>query len=105
MLPSWSRLLAVGVATLVIASHVREAQASCIPGFDYAAFGKDKVAIGGNSISDSFNSSQGDYSSTKSTTSGGNLGTNGTACDVVNTNGASVSIGGNVEYGPGGGTC
>ncbi|HVK85812.1 MAG TPA: hypothetical protein VM513_16950 [Kofleriaceae bacterium] len=96
MLPSWSRLIAVG-ATLLVAIHAREARASCIPGFDYAAFGKDSLRLGGGTDTDSFNSSLGDYASTQSSTSGGNLGTNGTGCPVVDLNGGSTSIGGNIE--------
>jgi hypothetical protein len=89
---------------LVVAA-ARDAEASCIPGFDYAAFGKDSVSIGGNSNTDSYNSASGSYASTVSTTSGGNIGTNGAACSVVTTNGASVSIGGDIQYGPGGSSC
>lgn len=93
------------VAALVIAAHARDAEASCIPGFDYAAFGNDDVKIGGNSATDGFNSAVGSYSSTKTTTSGGNLGTNGEVCAVIDTSGASTVIGGNVEYGPDGSPC
>jgi hypothetical protein len=97
-------LVAAGVVFASVL-QVHDADAACIPGFDYAAFGKDNVKIGGNSATDGFNSAVGSYDSTKTTTSGGNLGTNGEVCAVIDTNGASTIIGGNVEYGPDGSPC
>ncbi|CAN5850540.1 hypothetical protein BH11MYX3_BH11MYX3_03120 [soil metagenome] len=83
----------------------RLADASCIPGFDYAAFGKNKVEIGGNSTTDSYDSSVGSYAATVSATTGGAVGTNGNGCSVVDLGGSSTTIGGNIQYGPSGTVC
>src|SRR5262245_57701872 len=79
----------------------RPAEASCIPGFDYAAFGKESVPVGGTSTgTDGYNSSVGSYADTVTATSGGNIGTNSTTCSDIDFDG-NPTIGGNVQYGAG----
>ena len=70
-------ILTAALAAVALAAP-RPAAASCVPGFDYGAFGKYSVDFGGNSSLDSFNSAAGTYSATQSN-SGGNIGTNSTA--------------------------
>lgn len=95
---------ALAVALLAVA---RPAFAgSCVPGFDYGAFGKTSVDFGGNSsvdsyMSDSFNSAAGNYSTTHSN-SGGNLGTNGTATGSITVHGTAASVYGDIYVGAGG---
>jgi hypothetical protein len=105
-MPSLVRLLIAPalVGGLVASSH--DADASCIPGFDYAAFGKSSVVWGGGAQTDSYSSAGGpnQYASTRSL-SDGNIGTNGDQCDVVNFNGSSTVVNGNVEYGTDGSSC
>jgi hypothetical protein len=92
-------LLVAAVAALV--GTPRPAAASCIPGFDYAAFGKTSVDFGGNSACDSWNSASGTYADTQSNT-GGNLGTDGTQSGAVTVHGTESSVYGNLYYGVGG---
>jgi hypothetical protein len=79
----------------------RPAVASCVPGFDYGAFGKQSVDFGGNSSVDSWNSAAGTYAATKSN-SGGNLGTNGTGNGAITVHGTASSVYGDLYYGVGG---
>jgi hypothetical protein len=97
-------ILAALVAAAIAAP--RPADASCVPGFDYGAFGKSSVEFGGNSSidsysSDSFNSTAGSYDATHSN-SGGNLGTNGTASGAITVHGTASSVYGDIYYGVGG---
>jgi hypothetical protein len=105
-MPSFVRLLIAPalVGGLVASSH--DADASCIPGFDYAAFGKNSVVWGGGATSDSYTSAGGadQYDSTHQNADG-NIGTNGDQCDVINFNGTSGGVNGNVEYGTSGTSC
>jgi hypothetical protein len=92
-------LLVAAVAALV--GTPRPAAASCVPGFDYAAFGKTSVDFGGDSTCDSWNSASGTYAATQSNT-GGNLGTNGTQSGALTVHGTASSVFGNLYYGVGG---
>ncbi|TMQ15601.1 MAG: hypothetical protein E6J90_25230 [Deltaproteobacteria bacterium] len=83
-----------------IAARPAAAQ-SCVPGFDYGAFGKTSVDFGGNSSVDSFNSAAGTYAATQSS-SGGNLGTNGTGSGAITVHGTASSVYGDLYYGVGG---
>lgn len=98
------RCAALGAIVALIAP--RPADASCIPGFDYAAFGKSRVEIGGGADTNSYDSSVGNYATTNALT-GGNIATNGTNCVVnsVELNGSSTTINGTIQYGAGGSGC
>ncbi len=105
-MPSLVRLLIAPALVGGLVASPSDADASCIPGFDYAAFGKNSVVWGGGAQTDSYSSAGGanQYATTKSN-SDGNIGTNGDQCDVVNFNGASTVVNGNVEYGTDGSSC
>ena len=45
-------------------------EAACIPGFDYAAFGKNSVTFGGGAKTNSYNSATGTYASTNALSNG-----------------------------------
>ena len=92
----------VAFAGLFAITGARSAEASCIPGFDYAAFGKNSVTFGGDSTCDSWNSAAGSYAATQSN-SGGNLGTDGTSAGAITVHGTAASAYGNLYYGVGGG--
>jgi hypothetical protein len=92
-------------AAVALASMPHVAYAtSCIPGFDYAAFGKDSIRWRGGGTTDSFDSTQGSYTSTV-TSSGGHIGTNGDGCGAVQLAGAGTQIHGNIDYGSAGSAC
>jgi hypothetical protein len=74
---------------------------SCVPGFDYGAFGKLSVDFGGNSSVDSYNSASGNYAKSHSN-SGGNLGTDGTSSGAITVHGTASNVYGNLSYGVGG---
>ena len=93
-------ILTAALAAVALAAP-RPAAASCVPGFDYGAFGKYSVDFGGNSSLDSFNSAAGTYSATQSN-SGGNIGTNSTAGGAITVHGTAASVYGNLYYGVGG---
>ncbi|HET7500575.1 MAG TPA: hypothetical protein VFK02_06210 [Kofleriaceae bacterium] len=100
------RVLASALVAAATTVAARPAEASCVPGFDYGAFGKSSVEFGGNSSvdsysSDSFNSTAGSYDATHSN-SGGNLGTNGTATGSITVHGTASSVYGDIYYGVGG---
>src|SRR5215468_2904383 len=101
------RAIAAAACAAAVATGARPAQAgSCVPGFDYGAFGKTSVDFGGDSsvdsyTSDSFNSSAGTYATTHSN-SGGNLGTNGTATGAITVHGTASDVYGDIYYGAGG---
>lgn len=88
---------------LAAGGPAREAAASCVPGFDYGAFGKLSVDFGGNSSVDSWNSAAGSYAATRSN-SGGNLGTNGTEAGAITVHGTASHVYGDMYYGVGGST-
>lgn len=98
-----NRLIALTGALGCIFLVPSEADASCVPGFDYAAFGKDSVTFQGGGTTDSFDSSIGPYASTVTAT-GGNVCTNGTAAGAVQVGGAGTAINGDVCVGAGGST-
>src|SRR3954453_17184183 len=100
------RLLIAPALVGGLVASAQDAQASCIPGFDYAAFGKNGITWGGGATTDSYSSAggAGQYSTTK-TNAAGNIGTNGDQCSVVDFNGTAGGVQGNVEYGTEGTTC
>ncbi len=77
------------------------AEASCIPGFDFAAFSNNPLVIGGGAVTNSYDSSLGTYASTV-TNSGGDICTNSTGADAVKFNGSGTQVYGNVCVGTGG---
>lgn len=89
-------------ATFALLATPRIADASCIPGFDYAVFADDAIHIQGGSTVDSFNSSAGTYSQTATCGTNGDLGTNSTAADEVELLSASINVCGDVYVGAGG---
>jgi hypothetical protein len=98
-------LIAPALVAGLVAS-TPDADASCIPGFDYAAFGKNSVVWGGGATTNSYSSAggAGQYDTTKSDADG-NLGTNGDQCSVIDFNGTAGGVQGNVEYGTQGSSC
>src|SRR5690349_22600848 len=94
-------ILSTGCAVVALAAARPAAAGSCVPGFDYGAFGKTSVDFGGNSSVDSFNSTAGPYSLTH-VNSGGNLGTNGTSSGAITVHGTAADVYGDVYYGVGG---
>ena len=86
----------------VISGSSSARAASCVPGFDFAAFGKDGVKLGGGATTDSFNSDNGAYGAPNAFSTGGNLGTNGTASGSVVLNGSGTAVGGSISYGSSG---
>ena len=75
---------------------------SCIPGFDFGAFGKNSVDYGGSSNCDSWSSSTGNYSTAPNPIGPCNIGTDGTGAGAMTLHGTASEIAGNVEYGVGG---
>jgi hypothetical protein len=101
-LPTQShRALAGAVFATIAVVAARPAAASCVPGFDYGAFGKLSVDFGGNSSVDSYNSAAGPYLLSRSN-SGGNLGTNGTGKGAITVHGTASEVYGDLFYGAGG---
>ncbi|MGE0869419.1 MAG: hypothetical protein AB7P03_12710 [Kofleriaceae bacterium] len=111
------RTILIGAAAIATAFAVmtpsRANAQSCVPGFEYAAFGKDCVRFGGNNYSDSWDSSTapGTYAGTVAA-SGGSIGTNGTSCGAtacgtpaLSLGGSATTIKGDASYGPGGAAC
>lgn len=97
-----SRVIVRAICALAVTATARTALAgSCVPGFDYGAFGKLSVNFGGNSSVDSYNSASGSYAATHSN-SGGNLGTNGTTSGAITVHGTAASVYGDLYYGVGG---
>ena len=94
--PLLAAALIAGCAVISGASSARAA--SCVPGFDFAAFGKDGVKLSGGAATDSFNSDNGPYGAPNAFL-GGNLGTNGTSSGSIDLNGSSTTVGGNITYG------
>jgi hypothetical protein len=89
------------VASLV--AMTPSAEASCIPGFDFAAFGDNQVDMGGGAITDSYDSSLGTFTQTQ-IAGGGDVCTNSTNSGAVDFNGAGTQVYGNVCVGTGGST-
>ena len=113
-----ARLLVRGLAAcLVVAGFATpNAEASCVPGFDYAAFGDSCVRFAGNNYSDAWDSSTTPVTSpTTPPTSGGNIGTNGTTCSTtacsstasgaITLGGSATTIYGTASYGVAGSSC
>jgi hypothetical protein len=97
------RVLVALAAVLASLPDVAEATA-CVPGFDYAAFGKDSIKWRGGGKTDSYDSSAGAYA-TSGSTSGGHIGTNGDSCGAAALSGAPTTINGNIDYGSSGSAC
>lgn len=95
---------ALVAAAALVAATPDLVDAACIPGFDYAAFGKNSVTFGGGAKTNSYNSATGTYASTNSL-SNGNIGTNGDSCGAITLNGAPTTINGNAQYGDTGSAC
>jgi hypothetical protein len=100
------------LATIVLAllAAPRIASASCVPGFDYGAFGKISVDYGGTSACDSWSSSSatctgaspvktglGCFTATKGSSCG--LGTDGSAAGAMTLHGSASDVYGNVYAG------
>jgi len=67
--------------------------------FQYALFGDQNVSIGGNAITDSFNSSQGLYDD-QTPGQEGDVGTNATTAGGVDVDGTSLVVNGQIVVGP-----
>jgi hypothetical protein len=92
---------AFGLIAVAVTPQQTDA-ASCVPGFDYGAFAKQcDLTFAGGAVTDSYNSTLGNYATTVTNT-GGNIGTNGTSANCVRLNGATTDINGNIDIGPGG---
>jgi hypothetical protein len=74
---------------------------SCVPGFDFALFGRDMVALQADATTDSYDSSVGVYLATSSCTDG-DLGTNSTANNTLRLQSTSASVCGDAIVGNGG---
>jgi hypothetical protein len=92
----------IALSALVATPRITDAS-SCVPGFDYGAFGKLRLDWGGNSGVDSWNSSLGTYAATKSN-SGGNLGTDGTGNGDLRVHGTASTVFGDLYIGAGAST-
>ena len=92
----------IAVSALLAAPRITDAS-SCVPGFDYGAFGKSSLDWGGNSGVDSWNSSLGTYAATHSS-SGGNLGTDGTSSGALRVHGTASTVFGDLYIGAGAST-
>jgi len=96
--------LALLATAALVAATPSIVEAACIPGFDYAAFGKNSVTFGGGAKTNSYNSATGTYATTSTLTSG-DIGTNGDACGAITLNGGPTTINGNASYGDVGTSC
>lgn len=86
----------------MVAEHHADA-ASCVPGFDYGAFASCGVTMSGGGVTNSYDSSIGNYSASQSTpASNGNLGENCTTAGSVTLSGSTTQVNGEIDYGPGG---
>jgi hypothetical protein len=89
------------IALAALASAPSRADASsCVPGFDYAIFAKNKIHIQGNAGTDSWNSSMGSYDSTNSC-SDADVGTNSTSAGAGYIKSASTDVCGDAFCGVG----
>ncbi len=79
----------------------RPADASCVPGFDYGAFGKESITMSGGGVTDSYNSTNGAYGISNLNT-GGNICTNGTGAGAITLTGNGTTVQGDVCVGNGG---
>ncbi|MCA9676400.1 MAG: hypothetical protein H6708_34530 [Kofleriaceae bacterium] len=94
-------LLASALAVALLCQAQPSHAESCIPGFDYAIFTKNKIANQGNAGTDSWDSSQGTYAQT-ATCADGDIATNSSDGGAINNQGASSVICGDAWIGPGG---
>jgi type IV pilus assembly protein PilY1 len=96
------------LAGLALAAAPTDAHAgSCkVPGFTDAAFGDTGVSLTGNACTDSYNSSNGSYASTKCSGASciGAIGTNGTASGSESLTGGNACVKGECDIGSGGST-
>lgn len=96
-----STVCVVAGSILSLVAAPTAARASCIPGFDFAAFSDSPLVIGGGAVTDSYDSSLGTYAATL-VNSGGDVCTNSTGADAVKFNGSGTQVYGNVCVGTGG---
>src|SRR5262245_10280545 len=98
MLSSIAGLIAASPSTSI-------AGTSCtLPGFGYAAFGRDSVKFTGNGATDSYNSTVGPYATSKCTSAAncvGSVATNGTSSGAITLTG-NASVKGTCNIGSGG---
>jgi len=86
----------------MVAEHHADA-ASCVPGFDYGAFAACGVTMSGGGVTNSYDSSIGNYTASQSTPpSNGNLGENCSTAGSVSLTGSTTKVNGEIDYGPGG---
>src|SRR4051812_17881939 len=99
-----SSIYALVVATAVVLGAPSSADASCIPGFDFGAFGDRNVDYGGNTGCDAWNSTAGPYANPPAGSISGrcDLGTNGTSNGALTIHGTASEVVGNLYYGNGG---
>src|SRR3569623_161277 len=92
------------LAALICAEHHAHAT-SCVPGFDYGAFASCGVTMQGGGVTNSYDSSIGNYAASQSSpASNGNLGENCTTAGSVQLSGSTTTVNGEIDYGPGGST-
>lgn len=89
----------LALAGLVLVA--RPAEASCIPGFDYAIFADGAIAIQGQAGTDSYDSSLGTYADTHACADS-DVGTNSTAGGELHVQALSTTICGDAMVGAGG---
>lgn len=90
------------LVALVASEHHAHAT-SCVPGFDYGAFAACGVTMSGGGVTNSYDSSIGNYTvSQSSPPSNGNLGENCTTAGSVTLSGSTTTVNGQIDFGPGG---
>ena len=90
------------LVALVAAEHHAHAT-SCVPGFDYGAFAACGITMSGGGVTNSYDSSIGNYTvSQSSPPSNGNLGENCTTSGSVTLSGSTTTVNGEIDFGPGG---
>src|SRR4051794_22697428 len=90
------------MALAVLAEHPAGAT-SCVPGFDYGAFAACGVTLQGGGVTNSYDSSIGNYAASQSSpASNGDLGENCTTAGSIQLGGTGTTVNGQVDVGPGG---
>src|SRR3569623_2506524 len=90
------------LVALIGAEHHAHAT-SCVPGFDYGAFAACGVTMPGGGVTNSYDSSIGNYTASQSSPpSNGNLGENCTTAGSISLAGSTTKVNGEIDYGPGG---
>jgi hypothetical protein len=88
------------LAIVAVAAAPAVADASCVPGFDFAIFAKDSIHIQGAAGTDAWNSSNGTYAATK-TCDDADIGTNSSASGAAYIQSNSTMICGDAFSGAG----